>query len=229
MVSFGTQGELEKMLIRAFTDARCETPAPDLDLRLMLNPETLSLNYGIRLAPQLVPGNSASNPAYDGHEPRNLNFEFLFDRTGAIPGAAPDARGIQAELDKLKTLVGFNSATHQPYYLIINWASFVMRCKLTSLQVTYKLFRPDGTPLRATANCGFEEFMEEELRVAEENRQSPDVTHARTVPEGEHLPYQTFKIYGDSKHYLEVARANGLVNFRRLETGSTLLFPPLEK
>lgn len=229
MLPFGNLGALAKMQIKAFTDAKCQAPAPDLDLILMVNPESLSTNHGIRLAVQQVAGNSAANPAYAGHDPKSLDFEFLFDRTGAIPGAIPDDKGIQKDLDKLKTLVGFDGSIHQPYYLIVNWGSFLLRCKLTNVQVTIKLFKPDGSPLRATARCTFQEFVEEELRVAEEGLNSPDVTHARTVPEGQSLPYMTFKIYNDPKHYLAVAKANGLVNFRRLETGSSLLFPPLEK
>jgi hypothetical protein len=34
-------------------------------------------------------------------------------------------------------------------------------------------------------------------------------------------------IYGSSAYYIEVARANGLTDFRDLVVGSQLLFPPL--
>jgi hypothetical protein len=33
----------------------------------------------------------------------------------------------------------------------------------------------------------------------------------------------TERIYGDSKYYLEVAKVNGLINFRQLNQGRTLL------
>jgi len=39
----------------------------------------------------------------------------------------------------------------------------------------------------------------------------------------------SFKIYGDSKYYLEVARANKLINFRKLKIGQKIFFPPLQK
>jgi nucleoid-associated protein YgaU len=37
------------------------------------------------------------------------------------------------------------------------------------------------------------------------------------------------RIYGDPAPYLEVARSNGLINFRRLRDGQELVFPPIEK
>jgi hypothetical protein len=36
----------------------------------------------------------------------------------------------------------------------------------------------------------------------------------------------TERIYGDSKYYLEVAKINGLINFRQLIPGQELFFPP---
>jgi hypothetical protein len=36
------------------------------------------------------------------------------------------------------------------------------------------------------------------------------------------------QIYGDPRYYLQVARFNGLKNYRRLAVGQELLFPPLK-
>ncbi len=38
-----------------------------------------------------------------------------------------------------------------------------------------------------------------------------------------------YRIYGDPKYYLEVAKVNGLGNFRFLKPGTDLIFPPIEK
>jgi len=97
------------------------------------------------------------------------------------------------------------------------------------MDLTYKLFKPDGTPIRATARARFKGFIEDNLRVARENNNSPDLTHIRMVNEGDSLSLMTFRIYGDSKYYLEVAKANKLVNFRKLTPGQEIFFPPIEK
>jgi nucleoid-associated protein YgaU len=75
----------------------------------------------------------------------------------------------------------------------------------------------------------FKEFKEEDLRVAEENNASPDLTHVRVVKDGDSLPLMCYRIYGDARYYMDVARTNGLVNFRSLTPGTKLVFPPFDK
>ena len=100
---------------------------------------------------------------------------------------------------------------------------------LNELNLEYTLFRADGTPLRASATAKFVGYVEDELRVATERRESPDLTHLRVTRDGEKLQDHVVSIYGDAALYLEVARVNRLVNFRRLTTGQTLVFPPVNK
>ena len=97
------------------------------------------------------------------------------------------------------------------------------------MDITFKLFKSDGTPLRATATAKFKGFIEDNLRVALENNTSPDLTHVRIVTEGDTLPLMTYRIYGDSKYYLEVAKVNKITNFRKLKVGQQIFFPPIEK
>ena len=73
------------------------------------------------------------------------------------------------------------------------------------------------------------EVTEEEQRVLEENNHSPDLTHFRIVKKGDTLHLMCFKIYGDSKYYIQVAQVNKLGNFRNLAVGSEIFFPPFDK
>jgi nucleoid-associated protein YgaU len=100
---------------------------------------------------------------------------------------------------------------------------------LSELNVEYKLFRPNGSVLRAVAKAKFIEFIEKEELAAIQNNKSPDLTHIRMVQEGDTLPLMTYRIYGDSKYYLHVAKVNGLANFRKLSPGQQIYFPPLQK
>ena len=72
-------------------------------------------------------------------------------------------------------------------------------------------------------------MVEDNLRLAEENNSSPDLSHFRTVKDGDTLPLMCEKIYGHQKHYIEVARYNKMVNFRRIKAGQQIEFPPLDK
>jgi nucleoid-associated protein YgaU len=53
------------------------------------------------------------------------------------------------------------------------------------------------------------------------------MTHRRTVVAGDTLPLMCFQIYQDSTRYLDVARHNKLNDFRNLEPGQQIFFPPL--
>jgi nucleoid-associated protein YgaU len=100
---------------------------------------------------------------------------------------------------------------------------------LKSASIAYKLFQPDGAPLRAVISATFTDNSDDRTRVAVAQDSSPDVTHVRQVQAGDTLPLLCYRIYGDPRRYVEVAQANGLNDFRRLKAGTRLLFPPVAK
>ena len=95
----------------------------------------------------------------------------------------------------------------------------IFKGRVTEVDITYKLFNADGTPIRATAKVTFKSSIEEEKRAAKENKQSPDLTQVRLVKLGDTLPQLCYEIYGDPRYYLQVADRNGLSNFRTLAPG----------
>ena len=221
-----------KMIIRAYNkpsfDRRDQV---DKDYPVLLNPESYTLNYDVQFEGNQSPGSSGNELTFKMIKPQQLEFEFLFDRTGAIPGSAEVGKnGVHDDINLFKKLtIGFDGKSHRTHYLILAWGKLLFKCCCISLSVNYKLFRPDGIPLRATIKAKFEEFRKTEERLKEENKNSPDLTHVRTVKKGDTLPLMTYKIYGDSKYYLEVAKANELTNFRNLKVGQRIFFPPIEK
>jgi len=134
------------------------------------------------------------------------------------------------EIEHFLVVTGKNNGDiHRPHYLKISWGSLISKCVLKSADISYNLFRPDGKPLRAKVTATFAENIDDTLRVAEEGNNSPDLTHVRTVHQGDTLPLMTYRIYGDSKYYLAVAKANNITNFRELEVGRAIYFPPLNQ
>jgi hypothetical protein len=175
-------------------------------------------------------GTSGKTPKFELKHPEEMSFEFLFDNTGIIDNAAhPPANLTQKLKDFQEFLMGYDGATHEPKFFKLAWGTLLFKGRCTGLNVNYKLFNPDGAPIRAIAKVTFKEFKEDKLRVAEENNQSPDLTHYRVVRKGDTLPFMCFLIYGDSRHYLEVARANRLADFRNLAVGEEIFFPPFAK
>lgn len=223
------KGELEKMRIYAYRD-----PAMGKDAEVdgspfiaMMNPETYSIETKMEFNDEQGQGTSGNEPAFQLKNPEEMSFEFLFDNTGIIDKAPRE--DISEELDKFKELLmGYDGETHEPKFFKLAWGTLVFKGRCTGLLVNYKLFNADGSPMRAVCKVTLKAFIQDDERVAEENAQSPDLTHVRVVKAGDSLPLMCFVIYGDARHYIEVARFNGLTNLRRLVPGTELLFPPLD-
>jgi nucleoid-associated protein YgaU len=197
-------------------------------LELQVNPETFSISAGSQFNEKKRKGSPGSvDHLWEKNSVRKLTFEFLLDNTGAIPSAVQ-----QTVSERIKTindtLYRVEGTTHEPNYLHISWGSLNFWCRLESMNINYKLFTPEGEPLRASINVSFIEVENEEEVNKRIKRGSPDVTHALTVKGEESLPLMTEKVYGSSSHYIAVAQANKLIHFRNIKAGDTIVFPPIK-
>lgn len=227
-----TNGKLEKMLILAFessADAESGGWAEAKDsFEALINPETYTLEYKVKTAEGQGQGTSGAQAKFQYTLPEELTFEFLFDNTGIIDGK-PKKDGVFDDVNHFKTmLTGYQGSSHEPYHLKLVWGNLIFKGRAVELGITCKLFNSDGQPIRATAKAKFKGSIEERKRAAQEYRRSPDLTHVRTIKAGQTLPLLCSQIYGDPRHYLMVAERNHLDNFRSLQPGQELVFPPLE-
>ena len=225
------KGELKKLKIIGFKDDKFTEPIGDGEFTSLLNPEKYTFRYKIEYTEAQGQGTSATQPKYLRSVPEDLDLQFLFDRTGIIKGHNDKiGDGIVEDIEKFKKLVfDYNGDEHKPNYLLIGWGTLLFKGILAEMSIEYKLFSAEGVPLRAVVAARFKGVVEDSLRVARENNNSPDLTHVRMVKQGDTLPLMTFRIYGDSKYYLQVAAANRLPHFRRLQPGQQIIFPPIEK
>lgn len=226
-------GKLEKMLILAFATAEeAENggqPESSDRVEVLINPETYTLEYKVKTADGQGQGTSSAQTKFEYTMPEELTFEFLFDNTGIIDGK-PKPEGIFDDVDHFRrVLTAYQGSSHEPYHLKLVWGNLIFKGRAVELKITYKLFKADGQPIRATATAKFKGSIEEKKRVAQQDNTSPDLSHQRTVKAGDTLPLLCYRIYGDPNYYLQVAAVNGLDNFRLLSPGMTILFPPLEK
>ena len=232
-------GELIKLRIKAYSDEQFSEEVANGEFNTLLNPESYKFNYKIEQNDEQAPGTSTTAPRFNKSLPEDLELQFVFDRTGVVAdynksggngNFSDEGNGIIDDIDHFKNVVfDYNGEEHRPNYLMIAWGALLFKGTLSEMDITFKLFKPDGTPLRAVAKAKFKGFVEDNLRVAMENNSSPDLTHIREVKEGDTLPLMTHRIYGDSKYYLEVAKANKITNFRKLQVGQKIFFPPLKK
>ncbi|MDX2361900.1 MAG: LysM peptidoglycan-binding domain-containing protein [Crocinitomicaceae bacterium] len=234
-------GTLTKMKIQAFEDPQLKTelkfgPKGKDDKEgtpgyyVTINPSGYSESFKAEYKTDDAQGKTGGKLKFTRTAPQELDLEFLFDRTGALLGSPAAENGVIDDICKFKEVVyEYSGELHKPPYLKLSWGSLLFIGIAVELNIEYKLFNPDGKPLRAVVKTKFKQFVDEEKKIALEGNKSPDLTHERLIIEGDTLPLLCKKIYGDSKYYLQVAIANRITNFRKLTPGQTIYFPPIDK
>lgn len=237
-------GALTKLTMDTYKDSSYNEKINTKAFSAFINPTGFSLTRKNELNADEAIGTSDSNLKFNRTLPSELKLEFLFDGTGVT-----EANSGNALLNKIKKIKGafaksavldqisafyvatgdYDGSIHKPYNVAITWGEFKYKGMLSEFTVDYKMFNSDGTALRAIGKATFNGAVSQELAALRVKRTSPDLTHMRTVKAGDTLTLMTKNIYGDSKYYLEVAKANNLINFRQLIPGQELFFPPIEK
>lgn len=221
--------KLEKLKIQAFKNPERTESAGVFEA--MFNPTELQGGLENQWDKKPVANASGTELKYAYSPPSELTLQLTLDGTGVdeLGIFAPKARSIADRIKELKKVAfGYDGGIHEPPYLRATWGtSLDFNCRGKCLDIKYTLFHRDGSPLRAEVTIVLIADEPQATLAKQENKQSPDITHARTVRAGDSLPALTKNIYGSSEHYLLVARFNDLDNFRLLTPGQQLLFPPL--
>lgn len=223
---------MEKLQFFKLSDLKA-APGANPDFTAPINPEQLSINRQIKFEEEENSGGGRSEgsaPRFKAMIPDKLSVNLIVDATGVIPGTEK-LGNVDGQLDKLNQLLyQYQGGEHRPNFIYVHWGkSLRFRGMLESIKIDYTLFSPDGDTLRAKIALSFAGMEDPESRAKEVKKSSPDMTHHKLVRLGDRLPLMAQDIYGDFDYSIEVARANGLVNFRRLEPGTNLRFPPLNK
>lgn len=232
------EGKLQKLIIESY-EAVERTGTPLGTFTVMFNPTTFNQKYEVEYYVKAAKA-GPTTPVFARKKPQEYDFEFTLDGTGVSETALSISTKRKNEsnplhvgdkVDEFWEICGrLNGDIHRPPYLRIKWGSFVLDVVLKSADVTYTLFKKDGTPLRAKITATFDENIKDDEQEARDAKSSPDLSHVRTVIQGDTLTLMTRNIYGNSNAlYLEVAKFNKLNNFRKLRSGSQLIFPPIDK
>jgi len=232
MFDFLNSGKLEKFKVESW-GAIERTGTSEKTFSAFIYPDEFTYNYTVLSDNRPVPGKNGSPANFLGTAPIELTLKFFLDGT-KVTGEDLD---VGAKINEFYEVVGFNGNEHRTRYLRLFWGKltflrpnqFGLDCVLKNASLQYKLFKANGTPLRVIISATFIEALSNEIQEAEHPVKSPDLTHVRVVKEGDTLPAMTYKIYGDFKYYMEVARVNQLQDFRNLLPGSKIYFPPFDK
>jgi phage tail protein X len=224
-------GGLEKMLVKAYADSGFHRQVGSF--QVLINPDKYTHGYGACYNDRQAQGSAGPSPDFNRMATDKVSLELVFDATGVVLGPVPGVPviapdGVDGQVEAFRKLVfSYDGNIHSPRFLQLVWGTMLFNCRLSALSLSYTLFRPDGTPLRARATATFLGYTDEVELARRARKSSPDLTHVRTVREGDTLPLLCWDVYGSSAWYVQVARANGLDGFRDLPAGMQLVFPPL--
>ena len=124
-----------------------------------------------------------------------------------------------------------NNVKKPPPFVAFKWGVFSFVSVITDMTQTFTLFLHDGTPVRATVDVNFEQFVDVEdyHRSKGQNPTSGGgpLQKVRTVQGGDRLDLIAYEEYGDATLWRYIAKANDLPNLHSLRAGYKLVIPDL--
>ena len=222
-----TGGSLSKAKLKV-VDGDPET----LDLTFMYNPAELttakSANWN---RPQQKGAGSAGKPQFTGAGPQTVQMEIWFDAWDA-----PDADVARSVM----TLFGWTKPTPAsitkklpcPPVLGFEWGSnrilADLKFFLKTVNAKYVLFKPDGTPIRASATISLEEVPEEPPK-QNPSSGSRESRTSHLLNAGDSLHSVAWREYGDASLWRGIAAFNEIDDPLRVAAGTRILVPTAEE
>ncbi len=228
---------LEKMCIT--------NKATNEKIYVMYNPESYVQERGTKYSE--APGLASNMPSiqFVHGMSETLHMELFFDTYSAaalVGGKKTDILALNAtavapapvKMDvrkftaKIYDLMIINASTHVPPLLKIEWSSLQFEGHLVNCSQKFTMFNQLGTPVRATLDVTFKQYMKPSKIAKMKPNESPDTEKYRTVHQGDALWSFSGREYGQCEQWRVIADANGIENPRLLDTGHVIKLPALK-
>jgi phage tail protein X len=198
------------------------------DVDFQFNPSQLVLSKSAQWTTRLAPKfRFASIPEFNGANPYTMQMQIFLDSS-----MTPSGTTVQDEVEALLSCCEVTLASiaaDQPCtpWVFFQWGSFSTASFIAyveSVQATYTLFNPSGTPIRATCDLTITQIP---LLTQGQNPTSGALEASRThrVVAGDTLQSLAWREYGDATAWRAIARANDIDDPMRLQAGTELLIP----
>ena len=212
-------GGISKLRIERFEKPDC-TGQNDGEMSVLINPETYSQRFAVKLSCDETIGGTGENQVAARELPDSLSLDLVFDGTGAVPSLKRTS--VAEQVEALRNL-GLPGKDRKFKYLLITWGVLRFKCRLKSLDISYTLFNPDGTPLRAKAKATFVGSHQSNPAPA---TPSPLLAEGSFIEmkDGDTIEAMCALLYGEVSYLVDVAAANGLDSLAAA-AGQTLFFP----
>jgi nucleoid-associated protein YgaU len=207
-------------------------------IEALFNPNELTFSKSIRWESEdsfsTKTSTAARKTRFTSMDPETLTINLFFDvyeAAGKIKGSALSFLysypSVFSQTEKLGALGRCVKDRHRPPVCKLQWGKRTLFLGvLTHIEQRVTLFLEDGTPVRATVTCTFQEVTTSYTAVRDE-LYSPDVEKTYVVRPGDTLSRIAAELYEDPSLWRAIAEANGIDNPRRLTPGQVLFIPKL--
>ena len=164
--------------------------------------------------------------------------EMWFDTYDERNSDKIEVRSVRKKyIDKLEELLDYNPNTHYVPVCTFVWGEFTQKSEkmveyafyVAKLDVTYTMFLPDGTPVRAQVKMKLEQALEKDKEIEKRDKKSPDHAKLYTVRRGDTLQGIAMKEYDNPGEWRRIAETNQIDDPMVLVPGRKLLVPPIIK
>jgi nucleoid-associated protein YgaU len=144
----------------------------------------------------------------------------------------PEARGakkpVKDRVSEIAALLEIDRDLHAPPPVRFIWGPLRFDAVIEKLSQKFTLFRPDGTPARATLSVAFKEYLPLDQQLREPRRESADKSKRRVLDASDSIWLLAWREYQDPALWRKIADANDIDDPWRVPTGTWLILPPLE-
>jgi len=220
----GAGAPTPKALLKADGDVKVK------ELRFTFNPSEYTVAKSATWnRPQAKDAKKAGRPEFQGANAQTLQMEIFLDdsETGDV------AKAIATLFDWVKpTDSSVKKKKPQPPILTFIWGTNPaldgFQAYLKSISAKYTLFKPDGTPVRATANITLEEAPPDKKK---QNPTSGAIQgrSVHVVREGDSLTSIAYQEFDDPGAWRGLAAFNGIDDPLRVKPGARILIPTMDE
>lgn len=208
---------------------------------VQFNPRSLAFDKPVHTADIAIPGLDSPLKQFVRGGTETATVELFFDTSEHGTGAG--ATSVTTLTDAFYGLVKIDPQTHAAPVCSFIWGEKFpgdrlperygsqrrteFPCVVTEVKQEFRLFSPEGTPLRAVLTLKLEEYVPLQRQIEQLNLQSSDHTRSHVLEQGESLALVSWLYLQDPRAWRHVAAANDVDDPRRLVPGRTLTIPPL--
>lgn len=201
-------------------------------IAVLFNPAEYSFDRSNAYKAIALPGLGTPLIQFVNGDADQLSMElFLDDYTdaqGPTSRANSESAPVASRLESISKLLNIDRDLHAPPPVRFAWGPLEFSAVIEKLNRKVTLFRPDGTPARATLTVAFKEYRTLRQQLERPRRESADKTKRRVVVGRDSLWALAASEYGDPRDWRRIAEANDLDDPRAIQPGDWLVLPPIE-